>query len=143
MKKEVTISLLGTEYSVERLTVQQIHSVGHMIFEHRRKQTIDDCNAVGMDNEQTMSQVSTLRSAWEAGTEVKRQAYTELGGRLFVAEALRCAGINEDVLDDVSDLMELARASAAVCGLWDPFEPDDDAVDVDPEVEEIINGDQG
>ena len=144
MNKEVTITLDGQEFIVPRLTVRQIHEVGHRIFETRRKECIDDCRAVGMDNKQTMAEVAQLRAAWDQGTEVKRQAYTELGARMFVAAALEGANKEPDVLDAVDDLVALASASAAVCGLWNPWEESNDekAEEIDPDAEEIVANNQ-
>ena len=144
MIKEVTITLDRQEFTVPRLTVRQIHEVGHKIFNVRRKELISDCQAVGMDNEQTVAKVSELRQAWDQGTEVKRQAYTELGARMFIASALGAANHQPDVVDAVSDLSELASASAEVCGLWNPFaDGNSDPVEIDPEVEEIKPSNQG
>lgn len=144
MIKEVTITLDGQEFTVSRLSVRKIHEVGHQIFNVRRKELISDCQAVGMDNEQTVSKVSELRQAWDQGTEVKRQAYTELGARMFIASALTDAKHDPDVLDAVDDLAELASASAEVCGLWNPFaDGNDEPVEIDPDAEEIKPSNQG
>lgn len=144
MIKEVTITLDGQEFTVPRLTVRQIHEVGQRIFEVRRKEMISDCQAVGLNNEQTVAKVSQMREAWDQGTEVKRQAYTELGARLFIGAALTAAKHQPDVLDAISDLGELASASAEVCGLWNPFaEGNDQPEATDPDLEEIKPDDQG
>jgi len=97
-----------------------------------------------MDNKQTMAEVAQLRAAWDQGTEVKRQAYTELGARMFVAAALEGASKEPDVLDAVDDLVALASASAAVCGLWNPWEEsnDEQAEEIDPDAEEIVANNQ-
>ena len=144
MIKNIEITLDGQQFQVQRLTVRQLHEVGQKIFNVRRKELISDCQAVGMDNEQTIVKVSELRVAWDQGTEVKRQAYTELGARMFIASALIEAGIDADVLDAVNDLPELASASAEVCGLWDPFaDGNDEPVEIDPDAEEIKPSSQG
>jgi hypothetical protein len=144
MIKEITITLDGQDFAVSRLTVREIHEVGHKIFNIRRKELISDCQAIGMDNKQTMAEVAQLRAAWDQGTEVKRQAYTELGARMFVAEALGGANKEPDVLDAVDDLVALASASAAVCGLWNPWEEsnDEQAEEIDPDAEEIVANNQ-
>tara|TARA_R110001583_G_scaffold88550_1_gene229479 strand:+ start:525 stop:962 length:438 start_codon:yes stop_codon:yes gene_type:complete len=144
MNKEVTITLDEQEFIVPRLTVRKIHEIGHRIFETRRKECIDDCRAVGMDNKQTMEQVAELRTAWDQGTEVKRQAYTELGARMFLAAALEEGKQQPDVLDAVDDLVALASASANVCGLWNPWEESDKAEEsnIDPDAEEIVANNQ-
>jgi hypothetical protein len=138
MIRQIDISLDGVNFTVQRLTVRQIHEVGHQIFQVRRKELISDCEAIGMNNDQTIAKVSELRQAWDQGTEVKRQAYTELGARMFISAALSDAGIDPDVLDAVGDLSELASASAEVCGLWNPFaDGNNDPVEIDPDAEEI------
>ena len=143
MIKEVTIKLDGQEFTVPRLTVRKIHEVGHQIFDIRRKEMISDCQAVGLDNEQTVAKVSELRQAWDQGTEVKRQAYTELGASVYWC-GLTEAKQQPDVLDAVSDLGELASASAEICGLWNPFaEGNKEPEATDPDLEEIKPDDQG
>ncbi len=144
MIKEVTITLDGQEFTVPRLTVRKIHEVGQRIFEVRRKEMISDCQAVGLTNEQTVAKVAEMREAWDQGTEVKRQAYTELGARMFIGSALTDAKHQPDVLDAISDLAELAAASAEVCGLWNPFaEGNKEPEETDPDAEEIKPDNQG
>ena len=97
-----------------------------------------------MTNEQTVEKVGQLRTGWDQGTEVKRQAYTDLGARMFIAAALEDAGQEMDVLDSLSDLEEIVTASALVCGLWNPFgeEATPEPSKSDPDFEEIVSDDR-
>ena len=144
MITEVTVSLDGREISVNRLSVRKIHEVGQKIFDLRRRQVIEDCQEVGMTSEQTVEKVSQLRIGWDQGTEIKRQAYTDLGARMFIAAALGDSGEDLDVMDSVSDLAEIVTASALVCGLWNPFENQEDAEKekTDSDLEEIVSDDR-
>jgi|TARA_R100001163_G_scaffold64385_2_gene58471 hypothetical protein len=142
MNQQPSITINGKEFTVRRLTVGQIHTVGDRIFKRIRDTLSEDCLAAGLDSADTLREVRKLRDEWANGIEVLRQAYTYRGALAFVGFALSEAGEDLAVLDDTPDLKELVTASATVLGLPDPFD-DSNQEPVDPDEEEIVPDDQG
>ena len=141
MNQQPSISINGKEYTVRKLTVGQIHTVGDRIYKQVRDRLSEDCKAAGLDSSETLIQIRKLRDEWANGIEVLRQAYTYKGALAFVGFALSEAGEDLSVLDDTPELKELVTASATVLGLPDPFD-ESKSVPVDPDEEEIVPDDQ-
>jgi hypothetical protein len=142
MNQQPSITINGKEFTVRRLTVGQIHTVGDKIFTKKREALSEDCRAAGLSSTETLAEVRKMRDEWANGIEVLRQAYTYKGALAFVGFALAEAGEDLAVLDDTPDIKELVTASAAVLGLPDPFD-DSNQEPVDPDEEEIVPDDQG
>lgn len=142
MNQQPSITINGKDFTVRRLTVGQIHSVGDRIYQRLRGCLAEDCRAAGLDPKETLEQVRLLRDDWANGIEVLRQAYTYKGALEFVGFALSEAGEDLAVLDDSPSLQELVTASAAVLGLPDPFDESNEKP-IDPDEEEIVPDDQG
>ena len=142
MNQQPSKSINGKEFTVRKLTVGQLHTVGDRIYTKVRDQLSEDCKSAGLSAAETLKEVKDLRTDWSNGIEVLRQAYTYKGALTFVGFALAEAGHDVSVLDDTPDLKELVIASAAVVGLPNPFE-ESESEPVDPDEEEIVPDDQG
>ena len=139
MIKDVEVKLSGQSFTVGRFSVSDIHRVGELVYRVRRDRLVDDLSAIGLDAD------AELRAKWENGLEVLRAAYFMDGAQIICREALQKSGHDTALLDDCEDLKELVLASTAICGLPDPFaesEQEDEADEVDDEVEEIKPDDQ-
>jgi hypothetical protein len=137
MNTNTTITINGSEFEVQKLSVRMLHTVGDRIYTRLRSQLREDAEAAGLTKDEILEKIRELRTEWANGVEVLRQAYTYQGAMQFVGHAMTEAGHDLDVLDDDVSLAEIVVASALVCGLPNPLDSSDDEAEVDPDAEEI------
>ncbi len=142
MNRTTTIRLSKKDFELQMLTVGDLHDIGAVIFDDRKKELIEDGTDAGLDEEQLFKLVRDFREEWSNGVEVLRAAYTASGAKMFLEKAFLASGLDTEVVANCNSLRELVAASAKVCDLPDPFAKKDSMTDEELENAEIVPDDQ-